>query len=986
MPNVNPLSSVNELLLTELAHYGPVTALRFAQNRLFVGYGPYLKVFSCDDAVSLVASVQVFKRNKIHSITVLADGESVAVAGGRSFAVVEIADFLAGKPVVEKAINEWIVACALMEDELLLLTSHNEVLRVALPSFSLKEKVRCSEVSILYSGSITITNDGRVLVAAGTVMSGVLVWDLHSRRILHNLTDHEGSIFGVKIDSHGQYIVSCSDDRSVKLYDFPSGRLLASGWGHGSRIWLLDFVETAHDVVTLFSTGEDCTARLWTYILGNELLTQTEFWDNCHLGKHIWSGDVDSERKLTATGGADGKVRLHDISHQHDVVTEYSPEAISLSSGVKFAAKEVIKQFAELPEVNVLIVMTSLENMFTRCGDKWTAVDLPMKKDNLILRQFTSDAVAVVSKLGDQLILSFNGTTEPTPVFVKSSFDPKYKIINAFAVTTNDTAYLIMDSPHPQAPLLFSSFTKNYAFAETLSLPKPNPRVFIPTTMHLDSTNSWLFVGSRHSNFAVYDLKAEEPSPHVFWKLCPGDTITSISTVELSPGECVVLVTNRDGIYLYVRFSISGGQFHHEIVLQNKLSKGFIEGGFVNGSELLLYGFRSSAFYLWNETRQIEIAHEVCGGAHRKWTFIRGSNTQTFAYISKSTLVLKAFSSRFESAGLLVEGTHGREIRGVALSNFQESDGSRLIVTASEDATVMLGNLNDKGEVKYQWTMNNHISGLQTVSFLSSDYVASSAANEELLIWRITRLSGGVVAMTEECRMEPSEKNPDLRIMDFASIECDNGFWVASVYSNSKVKLFFYDTTSRAFSLVAHATYSTFCILNVNFIESNDKTYLMVGTTDGNITIWDVTSNLTVGEVTELAAPVIKQQLHQSGVKAALVVPEESGWTLLTGGDDNALISSTLQLSEGTLTLTVDTFVEEAASATITGIAFAGNKRILVTSVDQIVRLWSYDQGLTCRSASYTTVADTGCCSSTSFEDRWFGAIGGAGLSIWEWK
>ena len=62
-------------------------------------------------------------------------------------------------------------------------------------------------------------------------MSGVIIWNLSSRSIKHTLTEHEGLYFGVQIDPTGSYITSCSDDRSIKLYNFEDGKLLATGWG-----------------------------------------------------------------------------------------------------------------------------------------------------------------------------------------------------------------------------------------------------------------------------------------------------------------------------------------------------------------------------------------------------------------------------------------------------------------------------------------------------------------------------------------------------------------------------------------------------------------------------------------------------------------------------------------------------------------------------------------------------------------------------------
>ena len=75
--------------------------------------------------------------------------------------------------------------------------------------------------------------------------------------------------------------------------------------------------------------------RMWEYRPGNDLLQQIELWENFHRGKHIWSGDVDNvELNIAVTGGADGKVRVHDLTQQDRQSSpspKYHPTSVSTS-------------------------------------------------------------------------------------------------------------------------------------------------------------------------------------------------------------------------------------------------------------------------------------------------------------------------------------------------------------------------------------------------------------------------------------------------------------------------------------------------------------------------------------------------------------------------------------------------------------------------------------------------------------------------------
>ncbi|EGW30515.1 WD repeat protein [Spathaspora passalidarum NRRL Y-27907] len=969
MSGFNQISSLNEVEFAPLHHYGPVTALKIYKNYVLAGYGPILKIYQMTQGdlldVAEVFCKQVFSRNKIHHIEITSQGR-LCLSGARSFMVLDLEEVLQGKGnFKERAINEWIVTCAFYENWLLILNSHNVVYKVDLASFEF-DKVHCQEKSILYSGSIQVLDNGTVYVAAGTVMSGVIIWDLHSRKIVHNLTDHEGSIFGVKVDKTGKYIVSCSDDRSIKLYDFASGTVLATGWGHGSRIWTLEFFKG--DNVKIMSTGEDCSLRLWQYQEGNSQLVQLEMVENCHSGKHIWSGDVDDlEYQVCVTGGADGRIKLHDLNKVNR--TEYSLQEISSQTGLVFGKKDFIRDYFELKDR--LIVLISNGDLVEYSDNSFKTIafnDQHKLKDFAIVKGFSDiNIVIIAARNGDLLIADFTSDL-PQLSWIQDEYLGSNKLTNLLVYSTDNKYYVLVDVPNPNIPFILREFDSSFNLVNVTQLSQPNQTSFTTTDMVVDSVNNWLVIASRYVTIAAYDLSTT--SMALFKKLSPGDTITSVQIITSKTNELALLILVKDGSYLYTTLTLST-TFHLDVTHANKLTKGFIEGGYIKSNKLVLYGFKSSYFYIWNETCQFEIMNELCGGSHRQWKLAPSK----FIYVKdKTTLVIRNIAHRFVNDGLIHLGTHGREIRDVAVS----PDG-KLLVSASEDATIAVSQLEDG--VKGIWSMNNHISGLQRVKFLNSEYMASSAANEEFIIWKVTQ--SNIPLVKEFVRLKPSAvENPDLRIMNFASIELEsNVFILVTVYSNSNIKIWRIDLNKEHYGdmvkLLVNDFYTTCCILNVELLQKDDKTWLMIGATDGYVTIWDVTSKLDPEEH-KLGASIIHQQLHQNGVKAMEVFTHQDGYRLITGGDDNALVVCDLQVPD--LKLDIVGYEESAASATITSISVVGEHKFVTTSVDQIVRIWEYNEGLTCLSARYTTIADTGCSASMGSTIY----IGGAGLSSWK--
>lgn len=992
---LNPISSVNENIFEKLFHYGPVTSLRIYEEYIIAGYGPILKIFKVHDSntTSIIFEKQVFKRNKIHHIDISSNTGKIVISGAQSFMILNFNDLIEKQieSFPEKLLNEWIItSCILNDDHVLLLNSHNTIIKVNIHDYSIVDKIDCNEKSILYSGSIAKLPNGEVYIAAGTVMSGVIIWNLSSRSIKHTLTEHEGSIFGVQIDPTGSYITSCSDDRSIKLYNFEDGKLLATGWGHGSRIWTLNFfkpeLKTNTSNVKIVSCGEDCSLRVWEYIPGNELLVQRELWENFHRGKHIWSADVDNlNLSFVVTGGADGKIRLHDLNSQS--VSKFSLSTIYNAVDAQLEKSEFIRDYYEVESHKTLVLLTSRGRLIRYSGGVFSIIGQYQEFSSFGIVGGFSDIniVLVGASNGDVLCIDCNQEEAPKVSWIRdmASIMGPGKVKNIHISCISNRYFMLVDCPNPNVPFLLAEF--NYSdldltVSSVTRVPKTDSR-FPLTSFTVDVANNWLVLASKKVSIQVVNLESMEST--IFRKLSPGDTISSVSVTKSAEALVDLLLLARDGTYTIARVGFTNSEFDLNILQQNKISRGFIEGGFMHDKDLILYGFKSSYFFVWNETKQMEIMNENCGGTgHRNFKFHSNNSHDSFKFIytNKDELCIRSHQVRFkDNFGLIQNGTHGREIRDLAISR-----DSRVVVTSSEDSSICISKLGGaSGEIINVWSMNNHISGMQLIKFLNDTFIASSAANEEFIIWKLT-WEKDTPLLTEYNRLQPTKQVPDLRVMDFCSFETENGFIIATVYSDSNVKIWNFDVET-GFKLIDSFFYRTCCILNCDFIEINENKYLVFGSTDGFVSIWDISRAIAGKTLVSVAT----KQLHQSGVKALELCQDGDGYTLITGGDDNAIIVSRIssQTTDDVQNLTIDTVCssENAASATITSIASLGcADKFIATSVDQIVRLWSHKLGkLECLGATYTTVADTGCCDVTQIDGKDIAVIGGAGISSW---
>ena len=191
-----------------------------------------------------------------------------------------------------------------------------------------------------------------VQVAAGSMLQDITVWSLPDGDTLdtppspheplhhqQSLRGHTGAIHSVRFDTTGRFLVSASDDRTVRLWrmrrddlndDNTSDRWEEAwvAWGHAARCWSAEFVGSrsgSRRPRFVVSTSEDGTARVWDVERGGALTVlrghapSQSVWRVATHGYHV------------ATGAHDGSVALHNLRrHANSVGGDCTPDLLSL--------------------------------------------------------------------------------------------------------------------------------------------------------------------------------------------------------------------------------------------------------------------------------------------------------------------------------------------------------------------------------------------------------------------------------------------------------------------------------------------------------------------------------------------------------------------------------------------------------------------------------------------------------------------------------
>jgi WD repeat-containing protein 6 len=851
----------------------------------------------------------------------------------------------------------------------------------------------------------------------------------------------------VEDDVHSLPTVDTNDSNPLQLSDvtgFGKGgsdaESLAMAWGHMSRIWTVKFLPIAslRDTrsLKLVSTGEDATFRLWDVSpsqsrdkKSNHARLHNICTHNIHSGKNIWSSDLYfSERICTHySGGADGSIVGTALKSQFNTTTrdediclhmpfsEISYEPMideGLSEKDRPASPSSLKHYVVGDDG---FISATAENSRLLCGKfeehhnqiSWKHTYTINSRSSILICIDRDTGSIFFAAPGGNLFAFKKGSTEVLPSSVMVDSQTTFICIasreDKDALRNKGSSILIPFPQRGSAVLACVAITGSLTMERSFRLGLPSS--FVPTSASHHMELGVLLLGSRAGGIAIFtNLGDTEPTnaKRVLTKVHGSDTITSIMILgignlpllHLSEQSFFVLTTGRDDTYAVHKISPFASQKESMLQTVHKSTIPIgpnIEGAYLsksaesegNGQELMIFGFKSKDFVVWNETRQTEVLSVDCGGAHRSWAYTPLWDKKAKAYLGGNFIWTKAgafniYRKSSEDHHIAQNGGHGREIKALAVSSVRLNFDSSvfkdvcLVATGAEDTTIRLFvvRYGDDVDTRAASTsrkmtcirvLSKHTTGIHHLEFSScGEYLFSSGGCEELFVWRLqTDVPVIGIGVVLECMLMKTDVDADARITNFkiesysssisqaksTSIE----FKVMAVYSNGKVKIFRYscerEDCKGAFTLLQQIVKGSFCLTQIHDADgriAKDVGMLTAGT-NGTINIH---GHDEPGLVT-------RHRIHQSSIKASLLLKVRSILLMITGGDDNAL--GITVISSGAATFNEPTsncrslLIPKAHVAAVTGLVLLSrvtqdDNGELVTfgsvSNDQRVKIW----------------------------------------------
>ena len=181
--------------------------------------------------------------------------------------------------------------------------------------------------------SVAFSPDGKTLATASRDKS-IKLQNISTGKIISIFTGHQGGVWSVAFSPDGKTLATASEDKTIKLWNISTGKLISTFTGHQDFVISVAF---SPDGKTLATASLDETIKLWNISTGKLISTFTGHQD------FVWSVAFSPNGKTLATASRDNTIKLWDIStgkpistftgHKNEVVSvAFSPNGKTLAT------------------------------------------------------------------------------------------------------------------------------------------------------------------------------------------------------------------------------------------------------------------------------------------------------------------------------------------------------------------------------------------------------------------------------------------------------------------------------------------------------------------------------------------------------------------------------------------------------------------------------------------------------------------------------
>lgn len=220
--------------------------------------------------------------------------------------------------------------------------------------------------------AVAMMANGRFVVSASQDMT-LRLWDLVTRSCIWTTRGHEDVVLAVAVSSDGRMIVSGSQDMTIRIWNTANGRSQWIGRGHTDRVTAVAITPNGRFIV---SGSRDKTLRLWSVASGKTI------WVSEKHSSAITALAITPDGKYVLSGHDEENLYLWDITSGKRIERKYYGAALERLGFVTAAATSLV---------------ITPDGQFAISGSRDTSVRLWNFQSGEIIRTYTGHEKAVTS-------------------------------------------------------------------------------------------------------------------------------------------------------------------------------------------------------------------------------------------------------------------------------------------------------------------------------------------------------------------------------------------------------------------------------------------------------------------------------------------------------------------------------------------------------------------------------------------------------------
>ncbi|MBN3879537.1 serine/threonine-protein kinase [Nostoc sp. JL23] len=179
--------------------------------------------------------------------------------------------------------------------------------QISLGKVSLDNTLQGHENSVL---SVAISPDGKTIASSGD--RTIKLWNLATGKLIASLNGHFQQVNVVVISPDGKLLVSASDDNTIKIWNLATRKQIRTLIGHSDSVHALAI---SADSETLVTGSDDNTIKIWDLATGEQIRTLAghTFW--------VRSVAISPNGVLLASGSFDKTIKIWNLAKGYPIRT-----------------------------------------------------------------------------------------------------------------------------------------------------------------------------------------------------------------------------------------------------------------------------------------------------------------------------------------------------------------------------------------------------------------------------------------------------------------------------------------------------------------------------------------------------------------------------------------------------------------------------------------------------------------------------------------